>query len=83
MIRHQRVVTIVHLAQVVAELALIQGEVLQQATLLVQVIVQHRQGVARRRISQRKYVKLPVVLSTLQSKASLVVSTEFSTKRTC
>ena len=59
------VVALLNFTQKAAQLALIQGEVLDVAGLLEEVEGQQGQCIARRRLSQPENVKLPRPLSTL------------------
>ena len=60
------IIPLLYLTQVAAQLALIQGELLDMACLLEQMKGQQRQGVARCCLCQPKYVKLPILLCSLQ-----------------
>ena len=66
MIRVAGVVSLLHLAQVAAQLSLIQGELLDMACLREEVEGQQGQCVARGGLCQAKHVKLPILLCTLQ-----------------
>ena len=68
-IRHKGVVANVHPSQPVVEFDLIHRKGLQQAALLVQVIVQDRQRVARRVFGFLKDVTVPAGFCTLHDSA--------------
>ncbi len=60
------IIPLLDLTQVAAQLALIQRELLDMTCLREQMEGQQRQGVARCCFCQPKYVKLPVLLCSLQ-----------------
>lgn len=72
------VIALLHLSQKVAQLDLIQGQCMQEACLLGQMVEQHGKGMPRRQVRKGKNVKLPAFLGHLHMSTMPCLNTAWS-----